>query len=102
EVGALHPRLVRGHPDLSCEPEDRIVLGPQPRASAVDRRAVGQVMGPDPTPDAVARLEDDDRLPTLAQPTRGGEPGIPGADDADVRLHPLRHGVAPYPIASWN
>src|SRR6185503_8441103 len=54
--------------------------------------AIRQLMGPDPAPDAVARLEDDDRLASLAQPPRGREPGVPGADDADVGIYPLRHG----------
>ena len=43
-------------------------------------------VGPDPAADAVARLEHDDRLPGLAQPACGGEPGVPGADHTDVRL----------------
>ena len=97
EVSALHPCLVRGRPHLPREPEDRIVPGAQPRASAVDRRAIGQAVGPDPAPDAIARLEDDDRLPTLAQPPRGREPGVPGTDDADVRIHPLRHATRTVP-----
>ncbi len=50
------------------------------------------MLGPDPAPDAVTRLEDDHRLRALVQPPRGGEPGVPGADNADVCLDPLRHG----------
>ena len=46
---------------------------------------------PDPTTDAVTCLEDDDRLAALAQPSGGREPGVPGADDADIRIDPLGH-----------
>ena len=92
-MGPLHPRLVRGHAHLPRQPEDGIVLGAEPRAAAVHRRAVGQVLRPDPAPDAVARLEDDNRLLALSKPAGGGEPGVPGADDAHVRVDLLTgHG----------
>ena len=62
--------------------------------AAVDWRAVGQVLGPDPATDAVTCLEDDYRLPALVQPAGGGEPGVPGADDAHVCVDPLTgHGA---------
>ena len=60
-------------------------------AAAIDRRAVGEVVGPDAPADAVARFEDDDRLAGLRQAPRGGEAGVSRADDTDVRIHPLSH-----------
>ncbi len=69
EVGAFHPGLVGGDAEVAGEPEHRIVLRGQPCAAAVHRRAVGEVLCPDPTTDPVAGLEDDDGLP----PRRAGE-----------------------------
>ena len=47
----------------------------------------------DASADAVACLEDDDRLARLGQPPGGGETRVPGADDADVRFTLLAHGI---------
>jgi len=52
---------------------------------------------PDATPDAITRLQDDDRLTCVGQPTRGGEPCVPGADDADVRIDTLGQRSYPFP-----
>ena len=91
EVSALHPCLVRGRPHLPREPEDRIVPGAQPRASAVDRRAIGEMLRPDPAPDAVTRLEHDDGPRALEKSPSGRKSGVSGTDDADVRIDPLGH-----------
>src|SRR5262249_17392634 len=77
------------------EGEDRVVLRREPGAAAVDGRAVGKPMGPDATADAVARLEHDDRFPGLREPARCGEPGVTGADDADVHVDALSHRPPP-------
>ena len=50
------------------------------------------MLRPDPAPDAVACLEDDDRLAVLVQPQGGGEPGETGPHDAHVGIDPLGHG----------
>ncbi len=50
------------------------------------------MVGPDPTADAVTRLDHDHRAAALAQPSSGGEPGIPRPDDAHVHIDPLGHG----------
>ena len=77
EVRALHPRLVRGDADLAREAEDRVVLRAEPRAAAIDGRAVGEVLRPDPAADAVARLEHDDRLPALVSRRAAVSPAYP-------------------------
>ena len=94
EMRALHPRLVGGHAHLAGEAEDRVVPRAEPSAPAIDGRAVGEMVRPDPAAHPVAGLEDDDRLPGLAQPTRRGEAGVSRTDHADVAFHPLGHGVA--------
>ena len=100
QVGALDPGLVGGDADLAREPEDRVVRGAQPRAAAVDWRTVGQVVGPDPTADAVTCLDDDHRAAALAQPSGGREPGVPGPDDAHIHIDPLGHGNRTV-LVSW-
>ena len=66
EVRALRPRSCRScTPTSSREPEDRVVLRRRATRRRGRRRAVGEVVRPDPAADAVARLEHDDRLPAL-------------------------------------
>jgi hypothetical protein len=93
QMCARHVRLVRGDAHLLREAEDRVVARAEPRAAAVDRGAVRQLLRPDPPAHAVARFEHDHRLPRLNQPPRRGEPGITGADHADVRFEPLGHAA---------
>src|SRR5207244_1491892 len=47
QVRALRPRLVRADADFRGERVDAIVVRRQPRATAVDRRAVGEGRSPD-------------------------------------------------------
>src|SRR5207245_3563998 len=97
EMVALRPRLVRGDAHLLREPVDRVVSRSEKRASAIDAGAVGQTVCPDATPDAITRLQDDDRPTRVGQPTRGGEPCVPGAEHADVPLDTLPHPRYPSP-----
>ena len=53
-------------PTSPASPKIASWLSAQPRAAAVDRRAVGEVLRPDAAADAVTRLEDHDRLAVLA------------------------------------
>ena len=62
QVRALDVRLVRRDADLGREREHRVVLRPEPRTTAVDGRAVGELLGPDPAADPVPGLEHDDGL----------------------------------------
>ena len=90
QVRALDPGLVGGDADLGGQAEDRIVPGRQPRPTPIDRRPVGQVVSPDPAADPIAGLEHDHRGARLTQPQGRGQPGVPGAHDAHVRLDALR------------
>src|SRR5437867_13051523 len=89
EMVALRPRLVRGDAHLLREPVDRVVSRSEKRASATDGGAVGQTVCPDATPDAITRLQDDDRLTSVGQPTPGREPCVPGAAAPDARIDTL-------------
>ena len=91
EVRALDPRLVRVDADLVREPEDRVVLRREPRAAAIDRRCRRRAAGSRSGRRRGRALRA--RRPTsrLLQPPRGREPGVPGADDTDVRIDPLGH-----------
>src|SRR5206468_10619082 len=53
EMVALRPRLVRGGTHLLREPVDRVVSRSEKRASAIDGGAVGHMVCPDATPDAI-------------------------------------------------
>jgi hypothetical protein len=92
---ACDPRLVGADARLAREAEDRVVPRAEPSAAAVDGRPVREALRPDAAADAIARLEHDDRPPRLAEPMRGGEPGVSRADDADVALESLAHGATP-------
>ena len=98
QVRPRDPRLVRRRAHLVREAEDRVVPRREPRAAAVDRRAVVETLGPDPAADAVARFEDGDRLPGLLQAACRGQPGVPGAHDAHLRSMRScsRHASRPY------
>jgi hypothetical protein len=95
QVLAGHVRLVDGHPHLRGQSVGGIVLRAQPPATAVDGHAARPLLRPDPPADAVPRLEHGHALTALDQPSSGGQPGVPRADDADVGIHPLGHRAEP-------
>ena len=59
EVRARHVGLVGRDAHLACEPEDRVVLGTEPRSPAIDTEPFASTLGPDPPTDAVSRFEHD-------------------------------------------
>ena len=80
---AVAVALVGLEPELGDRLDESVLVGRDPLAADLEHRAVDHV-GPQPSADAVARLEHGDRQSGLAQLVRRGQPGGAGADDDDV------------------
>jgi hypothetical protein len=67
----------------------------EPRAAAVDGRAVSEALGPDSAADAIAGFEHDDGTSRLRNAKGGRQAGVASSDDANVRFEPLHGALAP-------
>src|SRR5207253_1137293 len=79
-------RRVRVDAHLLGQRQHGVLVGADERAAHVDGGPALAGDRPHAAADAVTRLDDDDLLARLCQPPRRGEPGVAGADDADVGL----------------
>src|SRR6185437_7999279 len=80
---ALRPRRERGEIQLAGERLHAPLAGANPLASEVDPLPA-ELLAPGPSPDAIARLEDQHVRALARELARSGEAGEAGADDDDV------------------